>query len=49
MANITYKDSKGKPISKRDAEAKIKKYLKPKIEKVGKIYRIANNKYKAGK
>ena len=40
----------GKPLSKKTVEnyKPIKKLTKPKIEKVGKIYKIAKNEYKEG-
>tara|TARA_R100000458_G_C8180249_1_gene177548 strand:+ start:434 stop:634 length:201 start_codon:yes stop_codon:yes gene_type:complete len=49
---ITYSDTKtGKPISQKtlDNWGPVKKHSKPKIIKEGKIYRIANHKYEAGK
>ena len=49
---ITYSDAKtGKPISQKtlDNWEPVKKATKPKIIKEGKIYKIAKNKYEAGK
>jgi hypothetical protein len=50
MAKVTYKDKKsGKVFSKKTMENFYKKQTGKKIEKVGKVYKVANTKYKAGK
>ena len=50
MAKVTYKDKKsGKEFSKKTMENFYKKQTGKKIEKVGKVYKVANTKYKAGK
>ena len=51
MAKTTYKDKKsGKVLTKKTVEnyKPIKKASAPKIEKVGKVYKIVKNNYKEG-
>jgi len=47
---VTFKDKKsGKEFSKKTIENFYKKQTGTKVEKIGKVYKIANNKYIEGK
>tara|TARA_Y100000401_G_scaffold48526_1_gene37706 strand:+ start:4368 stop:4535 length:168 start_codon:yes stop_codon:yes gene_type:complete len=46
---VTYRDYKtGKKFSQKTMDNFYRKKTGPKIEKIGKVYKIANNKYKEG-
>tara|TARA_R100001460_G_scaffold84325_1_gene125578 strand:+ start:47 stop:214 length:168 start_codon:yes stop_codon:yes gene_type:complete len=46
---VTYRDYKtGKEFSKKTVQNFYKKKLGTKVEKIGKVYKVANNKYKEG-